>query len=229
AYEGVEPPKMTLTTTKNFGETISLSIRAAEADKADVWIDLNNDGIKDPGEDDILFDGYKDYTLGAQTVTIYGKANTMDCLDNSLTTLDVSYNTALQFLYCSSNSLSTLDVTNNTALLGLHCSENSLTELDVSNNTELLSLYCSENSLTELDVTNNTELLVIDCSANQIEGEKMEILVNSLFNRKNTTEGYFRVHSSTTPNNVITKAQVAKAKAKNWRVVDDQNNDYEGI
>ena len=229
AYEGVEPPKMTLTTTKNFGETISLSIRAAEADKADVWIDLNNDGIKDPGEDDILFDGYKDYTLGAQTVTIYGKANTMDCLDNSLTTLDVSYNTALQFLYCSSNSLSTLDVTNNTALLGLHCSENSLTELDVSNNTELLSLYCSENSLTELDVTNNTELLVIDCSANQIEGEKMEILVNSLFNRKNTTEGSFRVHSSTTPNNVITKAQVAKAKAKNWRVVDDQNNDYEGI
>jgi len=78
-------------------------------------------------------------------------------------------------------------------------------------------------------VTNNTELLFIFCHANQIEGEKMETLVNSLFDRKSTTEGYFIVHSSTTPTNVITQTQVAKAKAKNWRVLDDQYHDYDGI
>ena len=57
----------------------------------------------------------------------------------------------------------------------------------------------------------------------------METLVNSLFDRKDIDKGYFMVHSSTTPTNVITQAQVAKAKAKHWRVVDDQNHDYDGI
>ena len=106
---------------------------------------------------------------------------------------------------------------------------NFLTELDVSHNTALMNLRCNANSLTELDVTNNTELSIIGCYANQIEGDKMETLVNSLFDRKNITEGYFMVHSSTTPTNVITQAQVAKAKAKNWRVLDDYFQDYDGI
>ena len=233
AYGGVEPPpavsSMTLTTTNNVGETISLLISASEADKADVWIDLNNNGTKDPGESDILFDSDKYYTLGAQTITIYGKVTYLDCSDNSLTALDVSHNAALQQLECYVNSLSTLDVTKNTALTYLDCGYNLLPTLDVTKNTVLEALLCDENSLTELDVTNNTELLFIFCHANQIEGEKMETLVNSLFDRKNTTEGYFMVHSSTTPTNVITQTQVAKAKAKNWRVLDDQYHDYDGI
>ncbi len=271
AYGGVEPPKMTLTTTKNVGETISLYISADEADKADVWIDLNNNGTKDSGESDILFENYKDYALGAQTITIYGKVPDLVCSDNSLSTLDVTKNTALTYLDCGYNSLTSLDVTKNTALTYLGCYYNSLTALDVSHNaalqqlecyvnslstldvtkntaltyldcgynllptldvtknTVLEELLCDENSLTELDVTNNTELYYIVCHANQIEGEKMETLVNSLFDRKNTTKGSFMVHSSTTPTNVITQAQVAKAKAKNWRVLDAGYNDYDGI
>ena len=115
---------MTLTTSKNVDETISLYISAAEADKADVWIDLNNNGVKDSGESDILFYDDKDYNLGAQTITIYGKVTGLDCSENSLTTLDVSHNAALQELYCFSNSLSTIDVTKNTALTSLGCGNN---------------------------------------------------------------------------------------------------------
>ena len=250
AYGGVEPPKMTLTTSKNVDETISLYISAAEADKADVWIDLNNNGVKDSGESDILFYDDKDYNLGAQTITIYGKVTGLDCSENSLTTLDVSHNAALQQLGCYTNSLSTLDVTKNTALQQLYCQGNSLTVLDVTNNTALTylncrgnllstldvtkntalqQLYCQGNYLTSLEVTNNTGLEVLYCCGNQIAQAQMEILVNSLFDRKNITKGFFMVHSSTTPTNVITQTQVAKAKAKNWRVLDDNYHDYDGI
>jgi len=293
AYEGIEPPKMTLTTTRNVDETIRLHIEAAEADKADVWIDLNNDGVKDSGEDNVTFGVLAYYTLGAQTVTIYGKVTMLVCYNNSLTTLDVSNNAALQVLDCSHNSLTTLDVTTNTALQQLYCYINSLTELDLTKNTALLNLSCNGNSLTELDltkntalqrlycevnllteldvtkntalqglrcsknslteldltkntalqiidcghnfltaldVTNNTELYYINCTYNQIEGDKMETLVNSLSDRKDhAASGEFWVHSSVPPHNVITKAQVAKAKAKNWRVLDDNYNDYDGI
>jgi len=90
-------------------------------------------------------------------------------------------------------------------------------------------LYCQGNYLTSLEVTNNTGLEVLYCCGNQIAQAQMEILVNSLFDRKNITKGFFMVHSSTTPTNVITQTQVAKAKAKNWRVLDDNYHDYDGI
>lgn len=44
-------PKITFTTTKNSGETITLLIDAADEDKKDVWIDLNNNGKRDEGEE----------------------------------------------------------------------------------------------------------------------------------------------------------------------------------
>jgi len=70
---------MTLTTAKAVGETIELSINADAADQADVWVDLNNNGAKDAGEEVTEFDQTLAYTLGAQTVTIYGKVTKLNC------------------------------------------------------------------------------------------------------------------------------------------------------
>jgi len=207
-YDGVEPLKMTLTTTKNVGETIGLDLRAAAEDQADVWIDLNNNGKKDSGEDNVTFGDWANYTLEAQTVTIYGKVTCLNCSKNSLTALDVSHNAALQELYCYQNSLTKLDVTKNTALTSLDCNTNSLTALDVPNNTALEKLYCY---------------------GNQIKEAEMGTLVSSLVDRSSfTTAGEFRVYSSAVPNNVINKTQVANAKAKKWNVLDNEGNDYEG-
>ncbi|MEW4923622.1 T9SS type A sorting domain-containing protein [Algibacter sp. 2305UL17-15] len=89
---------------------------------------------------------------------------TLDCSSNSLTSLDVSNNSALTHLTCSSNSLTSLDVSNNTALTSLYCSINNLTSLDVSNNTALTTLFCHiGNDLTNLDLSNNTLLTVLVC------------------------------------------------------------------
>ena len=90
------------------------------------------------------------------------------CSYNQLTSLDVSKNTALTHLYCGGNQLTSLDVSNNTALTWLSCNYNQLTSLDVSNNTALTWLSCNYNQLTSLDLSNNTALTDLGCNYNQL-------------------------------------------------------------
>ncbi|MFA6883760.1 MAG: leucine-rich repeat domain-containing protein, partial [Paludibacteraceae bacterium] len=59
----------------------------------------------------------------------------------------IEYFTNLTKLDCRNNSISTLDVSKNTALTTLDCSYNSISTLDVSKNTALTTLVCSFNSL----------------------------------------------------------------------------------
>ena len=88
--------------------------------------------------------------------------------DHSLTSLDVSKNTALKTLSVTSNSLKSLDVSKNTALKELWCDFNQLTSLDVSNNTALEWLYCPSNSLTSLIMRNGatSQLYKFDVTRN---------------------------------------------------------------
>lgn len=91
------------------------------------------------------------------------------CSGNKLTALDVSCNTALDYLNCYyNNNLTGLDVSGCTALTELQCNSNNLTGLDVSSNTKLQSLTCSYNNLTELDVSSNTELEYLSCTFNNL-------------------------------------------------------------
>ena len=161
-------PKMVLTTAKSPGETIKLWIDATEADRPDVWIDLNNNGEKDDGEAVTIFFNTVEYTLGAQTVTVYGKVTKLGCENNQLTSLNVSNSTALKELWCNNNQLTTLDTSNSTALEYLDCSNNQLTSLNVSNSTALKELWCNNNQLTTLDTSNSTALEYLNCYNNQL-------------------------------------------------------------
>ena len=93
----------------------------------------------------------------------------LDCDDNQLTELDVSQNPALKYLNCSHNRLTSLDVSENPALWNLNCDDNQLTKLDVSKNLALLDLYCDDNQLTSLDVSQNTNLAFLSCDNNKID------------------------------------------------------------
>ena len=103
----------------------------------------------------------------------------LDCIENNLDALDVSKNTALTQLSCSKNRLTTLDVTNNTSLSYLNCSSNQLTTLDVSKNTALTQLSCNNNQLATLDVSKNTNLEWLNCSSNQLTS--LDISKTSLY------------------------------------------------
>ena len=178
---------------------------------------------------------------GNQLTTLDVSKNTtltkLSCYSNQLTALDVSNNTALTSLGCYTNQLTALDVSNNTALTRLDCAGNQLTALDVSNNKALGVLGCNRNQLTALDVSNNKALTRLDCYNNQIKGEAMDALVNSL---PETPDGWLYVYSEdpdVNDGNIITKPQVAAAKAKGWTSyyygLDDEKGwswqEYEGM
>ncbi|WP_152567528.1 leucine-rich repeat domain-containing protein [Porphyromonas canoris] len=158
---------MVLTTEKAVGEKINLSIDADDADRPEVWIDLNNNKKKDAGESVTKFGKSQEYTLGAKTITIYGKVTTLRCEKNGLTALDASKNIALKDLNCRENKLSTLDVSKNPALVRLSCYKNLLDELDVSENVALKYLYCGNNKISRLDLSNNKNLTYLESRDNK--------------------------------------------------------------
>ena len=93
----------------------------------------------------------------------------LDCNNNNLTELDVSSNTKLEYLNCYyNNNLTGLDVSGCTALTELQCNSNNLTGLDVSSTTEVVDLCCYNNALTTLVVSNNTALTVLSCDYNKL-------------------------------------------------------------
>mgnify|MGYP001209475173 CR=1 FL=1 len=154
-----------LTTTKGIGETIELSI--ITSDLSNAWIDLNNNGKKDAGEEASV--SQKTYRLGAQTIRIYGTVVYLDCSNNQFTTLDANNCATLTTLWCQDNQLTSLNISGCTALETLRCDNNPLTSLDASGCTALTELrYYDENKLTSLNVSGCTALQNLSCYGNQI-------------------------------------------------------------
>ncbi len=147
---------ITLTTAKNIGETIELSITAEGS--------VSIEGVKEQTES-----GDKSYTLTAQKITIRGNVTALGCSKNKLTNLDVSGCTTLTTLECFLNQLTTLDLSHNTALTDLTCGQNELTELNISGCTALTTLGCENNQLTNLDVSGCTALTTLECEENQLK------------------------------------------------------------
>ena len=133
-------------------------------------VDANEDGLISYTEAEsitFLDVSYKDITdvTGIETFT---NIDSFICINNPVTTLDVSKNTSLKLLDCGGNLITSLDVSKNTALTVLHCSCNQLTSLDVSNNTSLSKLSCYSNEFTTLDVSQNTALTELSCGYNEL-------------------------------------------------------------
>ena len=90
-------------------------------------------------------------------------------------------------------------------------------------------ILCSSNQITSVDLNNSPDLKSLLCYMNAIKGENMTNLVKSLPDRTGKTAGKIIVYSDGREKNVITKADVAIAKGKNWNVLDWDNKEYEGI
>ncbi len=232
-------PHITLTTEILSTKQVIFEIKAADSDQANVWIDLNNNGIKDPGESEIEFEWGKTYIYSTQTITIYGKTTYLDCGSQKFTALDVSKNPVLEHLKCEKNELKKLDVTNNLALKHLKCNSNRLNSLDVSKNTKLEYLECDGNNLKNLDVTNNPALIELYCPVNPLE--KLDISKNTKLNKlycaqnqlqvaalhkiiddlpmrepADNAKAYLYMNPGT---NSITDAYKKKGKNKNWEII----------
>ena len=141
--------------------------------------------------------------------------NELHCFKNKLTALDVSENIELTHLSCYENQLTALDVSKNTVLKNVWCSRNILTTLNVSKCTKLRYLRCDRNRLATLDVSGCSELEEVDCYSNRIKGEAMDCLIAGLPVIPGGW-GHLPIMSTENEQNVMTKSQVAAAKAKGW-------------
>lgn len=101
-------------------------------------------------------------------VEAFTNLNTLKCIVNQITSLDVSNHPNLTYLDCSHNPLGSLDVSNHPNLTDLLCSYNQLTSLNVSNTPSLSFVECITNLLTNLDMSNCTNLHFLHCSDNQL-------------------------------------------------------------
>lgn len=102
----------------------------------------------------------------------------LECIFNSMTSLDLSKNTALTRLNCYTNPLKSLNVSNCTELKYLQCNMNQLNALDVSDNAALEFLDCQGNNIEKLDVSNNTLLENLRCGGNQLTSLDVSSLQN---------------------------------------------------
>lgn len=86
----------------------------------------------------------------------------------------IEYFTDLETLDCMDNQLTTLDVTKLTNLTDLECNDNQLVSLDVSTLEELKYLWCHGNKMTALDITNNAYLGDLKCG-NQQDNQQLTL------------------------------------------------------
>ena len=163
------------TTNKPQGEIMILDFAVAkEADKADCWIDLNNNGIRDEGEDIKSFTSSSNTSLGhyevdAPIVTVYGEITAFVGGYNlvggrgvgaGITSIDFSNNKGLTVVtinYCG--ELTNVDFSKNLALTSVRFDLCGLNSIDVTKNINLLGLTlysCYE--INNIDITNNTKL-----------------------------------------------------------------------
>ena len=151
-------PYMILTTDKKVGSEITLTINAKEADKKDVWVDLNNNGVYDSGTDVRLSATTAKYKLRGNTVRVYGKVTKF---------------------YCNENEVTSLDVTRNAVLERLDMSHNKIKEVNLRNNTELVYLKVSALPLEGLDLTANKKLTELRFNLT-FSGEKLKKVVSTM-------------------------------------------------
>ena len=200
-----------ITLTVKSGEDIKLDFKAA-ADGTPVRI-VSGSNTQDIRVGTSWYNGNipSTYTVtaGAFTMTVYGDLTGFDCRKNekNITSIDVSRNTQLKFLYCRNNKLSSLDLSKNTELFVLNCSDNKLSRLDVSKNTQLRGLFCYGNNFST---------------------QALDAIYCALPDRTGKDNGLIEpVKNSSDPNHATVLATNAQnAIDKNWNVLYDEGGAY---
>ena len=188
-----------ITLTVKSGENIKLDFKAA-ADGTPVRI------VSGSNTQDITvgtsWKGTTSYTAVGTEIKVYGDIIGLDCRNNekNITSIDVSHNTQLKFLYCCNNKLSSLDL---------------------SKNTELFVLNCSDNKLSRLDISKNTNLRVLFCYGNNFSTQALDAIYCALPYRTGNDNGLIEpVKNSSDPNHATVLATNAQnAIDKNWKVL----------
>ncbi len=104
--------------------------------------------------------------------------------DNQISSLDVSKNTLLKFVFIENNGLTMLNVTNLTILEKISATNNNLMQLDISDNSMLQLLSVANNSLSGIDISgipNSVQLNTFSVENNPLDCIKVNAeILNSI-------------------------------------------------
>ena len=163
-----DQPKIVLTSDATSGQwDLQIEMRNDE-DKKSVWIDRNENGEYDEGEEVTDFNKSLHFPHEAKVITVYGNVQNFFCYVNSLTALDISQCPDLEILDASDNKLTTIDLSKNGQLRALTLHGNMLTEVDLSYTPHLFRFYCNKNKLTQLDLSKTPDLVQLRCGRNEL-------------------------------------------------------------
>ena len=159
----VSERKISMTTTRQAGEKITLNIKSS--------VNITISGVKEAAAT-----GKQTYTLTSSDVEILGDVTYFACPDNDLTALSFSDPSLLTYLECYNNKIEKLDLEGARALATLYAQNNALTSLNLSGCTSLLRVDCYKNQLkgsgmrafvnSLYQATNEPYLFIIDTKAN---------------------------------------------------------------
>ena len=163
----------------NTDDTVVAEVMVAIPDSAfeQALIDLNFDNELDGMVNKDRIDFITELTINDEGITDLTGISEFDALvnlnvrDNAITSLDVTNNTSLLFVWAEGNGLEEVDVTGLSSLEKLGLDRNDLQEVNVQTNTGLQLLTVSENRLSRIDVSNNnalTDFTVVDNPLNCI-------------------------------------------------------------
>ena len=120
----------------------------------------------------------------------------LNFINNSLTNIDISNNTALGYIGFDNNSLTSIDLSNNTSLAIVGLLENALTSVDLAANTALWWLYINDNILTSIDLSTNTNLAFLTIDDNLLDN--LDLSANTL------------LHTLVASNNDLTSLNISR-------------------
>ncbi len=105
------------------GKKFNFIIDAKIADRDDVWIDLNNNGLREDGEDVTEFNsGYLTVTPPSKTFTIYGKVTKLH--SSSMEAVDASKNSVLADFDCYNGYVKTIVFNSKGKIRKINCATN---------------------------------------------------------------------------------------------------------
>ena len=188
-----EPSYISFTTSREVGRTISLDIDAKPEDRPYVFIDFNNNGIIDEGENIQYFghdiNGYtrQTYTIVNQTFKIYGNITSLRSTRNNITDIDFKNCTALENIICVEPMLKNLDVSGCKALKTLYCANLRFSTLNLKDCKKLEYLWCRYNEIETLDMSGCIALKDLRCEKNKLTSLNVRgcIALESLYCSRN--------------------------------------------
>ena len=156
----------------------------------------------------------------------------LDASVDKLTSLDVSKNTALEYIFVSNNQLSFLDVSNNPNLQILDVLDNQLEGLDVTNNKDLETLFVTENNMiSPSDVIGWQENgLIIDKELSFLfypqRGVTVSGRISSYNPQRETKIALYRAGSEHLVNDLAAKTTIEAKEAGSGQITQDFTLEY---